>query len=551
MADSSTNPILAQIAVGTAQVQDAAQKLSEQSLKDVYANNQAISTIKDSLGTMASSQQTIDEVKLNGELATQNANIDLFKSIGGTATQTKMLQTLYSDTERVSSLDDKILDIMDDEPTGIGIIDNVINKFRSTGERMQLKYAKEKQNQDILQIQAVTGATESFINQNNKLTKTLNEDSIAANSKAIAAKATKDAEEYTLKGIATNAELLRNNLNATQQGLSATLANFSAQNTAEAAKQNKELHDLNVQRAKLNIEQAAKSLADEKVAKGDKDRLKEYLADKYKKGLAAQGMSTDVPEQYVMYDLQANPAKAQALIAIGSDPNYNVASTPAEAQAIRNVVSPTGAETPTKATTMLDDISERVTKYYGEVGKVPKDSATQATVFDTVANNYQKEKSEEIRMGDTTNPYQAPVFSVLAKAKAVTDSPLYKKVLSSMDMKETNPETIVDAASSGVLAGLITQEDAAEGIATIFKAAAVYNNTQDGGFSRYGLRNQTSYNVKMKVPTVSFVNIHMGGPGRVAPATVTYKNKIVNMMSVTELQNLLASYIKVRKVTDK
>ena len=76
-----------------------------------------------------------------------------------------------------------------------------------------------------------------------------------------------------------------------------------------------------------------------------------------------------------------------------------------------------------------------------------------------------------------------------------------------MNMVETNPQAILDAASNAIVSGDLTPEAAAAGIESIFDAAALHNNTMEGGFNRVGLDNQETYNARLSVPPGFFARV--------------------------------------------
>ena len=99
-------------------------------------------------------------------------------------------------------------------------------------------------------------------------------------------------------------------------------------------------------------------------------------------------------------------------------------------------------------------------------------------------------------------------MSILADwSTAITNSTFFQKVIKESGMTEIDPQKIMDVGLAAIQAKLITPEELASGIETIFDAAALYNNTLQGGFKRVGLPDQTTFNVRLKRQPSGFFDV--------------------------------------------
>lgn len=109
-------------------------------------------------------------------------------------------------------------------------------------------------------------------------------------------------------------------------------------------------------------------------------------------------------------------------------------------------------------------------------------------------------QAANIKAGDASNPLQAPPMATLLQSDDLKLQPLYTKVLAPMNMTEVIPQTIVDAAASGVASKQISIEEAVAGITSVFQLSALINSEQDNGFKAIGLPSQTTYNTVIARP---------------------------------------------------
>lgn len=197
--------------------------------------------------------------------------------------------------------------------------------------------------------------------------------------------------------------------------------------------------------------------------------------------------------------------KYDKFLNIGASSNKNIGQTPFEAIETLQIVSPEGNFTETAATKTLEVIANQQADKYRTTGaKVPTNSEILKAEYNQMAGDFMKIAAKEIVPGDDSNPYAAPPMATLAAKAAVANSPLYAKVLKTMNMVDANPQAVMDAAVVGVRAGIISPEEAAMGIATLYKAAVAHNNTFQGGYERVGLPTQKGYNSRLTRPAGLF-----------------------------------------------
>jgi hypothetical protein len=171
----------------------------------------------------------------------------------------------------------------------------------------------------------------------------------------------------------------------------------------------------------------------------------------------------------------------------------------------RDMLDTTGTAKPTKGTKLADAIiTAQRDIYVKDPSKQPKNAADLATDLNKTAAAIMIVKASDIAGSD--NPYHAPPMETISElVPSVTETPFYQKVLKSMDMTELDPQRILEAASAGIEAGVVTPEQAVDCIVSLLKAAISYNNTMEDGFRRVGLPDQTTYNINLENP-LSFID---------------------------------------------
>lgn len=532
----SSNLLAVQEAIAASTEKSVANiKRAEQSMQDA---NSATQVIQESITDITAASQTAALAADTASLKAQNHTIDVFEAGGGTENQMLLQQTLAEEQARLAELRDKKTDIMNDEFTGIGLIDNIVNGFRSVQVDAEIETVSAEVQGTANQIQQATAATESFARQNALTKKTLNEGVIAANQDKLAAQGALQASEAELQTLNSNARALTNLAQADRVHVDNLMSAYRLENEAEnravqreklgfqresmteqrkqwqesseARKVALEQAQFNLQKSKdltptqkaaaeLQLERAEKAFADTKATE-------DQLVVAVHRAQALSGVTVEDRET-ILWGLQQTGEqgdKYRRLQELGGVEDAVLGSTPAEAKETVRLIAPSGNIKQNKATSVLDTLDSLMEVKFstpdatGAVPKRPRGKEDIAKAYNKVAEDYVASKTANIATGDASNPYHAPAFTVLEETADLKFDSLYKKVLAPMKMKETNPQTIVDAALAGVLAKTVSPEEAAKGITRVFELAALINNTQDGGFRRVGLPNQTNYNVSLK-----------------------------------------------------
>jgi hypothetical protein len=496
--------------------------------------NDATEIIRSSMGEITSSTQIVRAATDNAKLATQNNANALLSAAGGVPEQVQLMSRLKSEGDHVSNLLAQQADILDDEPTGLYLLDQIVNGFRAAPIKRDLKVAAIQQNQTIGQIQNMTAAQEGFARVNVLNEQTLNEASIAANSRLIASEGAVKLAEVEIRNIHTNADMMSRLVNADSRITSNLLESYRLEESVA----NRQLSEERMQfeREEMTFRRDQWELAKPKQA-AELELLQSELADnralapvkrvameaQYKtavksyndgilfeqdlvqgvqKAQSMSGLPIETPE-VINFKLSNTSTRDRyiKLQEVGNSSNLQLGGNAYDAAVTLRTIDTNGIATETKGTALLDTIARQQLAAYEEAGvKVPKDETSFKADFNATAKGLLQGAAKTIATGDTTNPYQAPPMSVIEQFANVQNSPLWQNVLANQGMVEVDPQRITESAAAGVAAKLITPEEAAKGIVTIFESAALYNNTMQGGFSRVGLGefNQSTYNSPIK-----------------------------------------------------
>lgn len=503
----------------------------------------ATDVITSAISDITSAEQIIQSTQTAADLQAQNATIATFEAAGGTDTQVLLMEALAEDGARVNSLLDQKADIVDDEHTGIQIIDAVINGFRSIGVDEQLEVAREQQNQTVSQIQNISAATESFARQNALTKQTLNEASIQANYQRIAAEGNIKVAEAEIKGLNSNAAALASLAQADARTVANRLQLFRLENETEQLEVSKERQKLQKEQMKIERE---KLLLELPKAQADLERVQLALTEakdpkrkaalqaqfdstikKFEDSLAAERQMVSAVQQgqsiigipiedaeTIAFKLK-NPATREryfSLQEVGGTGGTNIGQTPYESKATLDELDPQGSAAKTKGIKLLNQITKIQSEAYKGLPKsqLPKTEDALAADYNQTAANVYAAWNLDIKAGDQSNPLHAPPMDTLASNAAVQNDTFYQKVLAPRSMKEVDPQVIMEAAVHAIQSKTVSPEVAAEGIDLLFTTAADYNNSIQGGFKRVGLPNQTQYNVTVRRDPTTFEQLRIG-----------------------------------------
>lgn len=531
--------------------------------------------------------QIVNTAKMNADLSAQNATIDAFEAMGGQAAQIALSQELAADQKLTGDLLDQKLAQVAKEHTGIQIIDNIINSFATSQLDQTINAAGAKQAQTANELATISASTESIARTNSLTKKTLNEGVLKANFDGIAAEGKLQASQQELKNISANSDSMIRLVGMDQKSVQTLMSVWRTENeaiqvelagervvlareqmaiTREKMKLEIPAAEVALERSKLSLDTAKKS-APTQVAQGEVNLAKsekaladliatqETLVDSVKRGQQLTGLQVEDKET-ILFSLNKGGASGEKYIRLqelGGVPNLKLGNSPFEAMDNLRTVSPEGTNIESKAIDFLERVTNTLIAE-GATAALQGESQKELTAriktkFNQVATATAEIHKQNIIFGDTTNLYQAPPMKVIDSFAGVKTSFFYQKVIKPLDMQEINPQKILEAATTAVLAKTVTVEEAANGMEAMFDAAAAYNNTQDGGPNRVGLPNQESYNTILKVPkafigggfTFSFDKPDLA-PFKTAEGLRTNQAN-VNLMDLTDIKSMLVKMI--------
>jgi len=520
------------LATSTARTTSAITDLEGNLVKTKSAGDVIEASIKE----ISSAAQVTQLAKQTAELKAQNATADVVEVAAAPDQQIALMSLLAEDNARVQGLLNDKQDIVDDEHTGIQIIDGIINEFRSFQTDLEIEAAQNQLKATENEIAGIAAAGESFARLNILSKRTLNQGVIEANYKAIGAEGFKQAAEAEIQNLHANASAMVSLSDMDSRLVQNTLAAFQFEADAEGRKLTRETHKLRkeqmvIEREKMKIALPAAKIALESAkvqlerAKGidipaaklrydeaqqaviRAENTRALMADEIRKGQGV--LNLPIEEIDVVIEKLNNPVTRESYIKlqeIGNNPNAPIDDNPYAVRETLGDVAPTGGLSDTRGTDALRAISAEQAEQYkaSESGKAPRDEATLEADFNFTADTYMRFKASNIVEGDVTNPYQAPPFSIIEQNASVKNTPLYQKVLKAKGMKEFSPQKIVDHTIAGLQAKSISTNEAAAGIKAIFDAAVLNNNLDHGGFKRVALTPQTSYITGITLPFTSF-----------------------------------------------
>jgi hypothetical protein len=591
-ADPALQAIEDALASNNARLQSTQQKLEAGSAQV----EKATSIISNSMEEITRSTQIVSAATQNAALTAQNNANAVLAASGGTEEQVAQMKRLKAEGDRVSSLLAQKADILDNEPTGLFIIDQIVNAWNVTPVQRDLKVAGEQYNATIGQIQNATAAQEGFAKINELNKKTINDATIAANSRQIAAEGAFKVAQIEIQNVQTNADMTSRILTADSRITDNLLAKYNLQGQIEQRAiqqerlafereqmtQQRDMWEKEKPRRAAELELLQNNLAETKyLAPAKRVATEAEYATKvraYNEGLALEEQQvTSVQKAQSLAGLPIEPAETIKykfantgtreqyikLQELGGTSNLQLGGDPYEAAATLRTVDPSGMAVSTKGTDLLNSIArEQIAAYTALEANAPKDAATFKTDFNTAAKAKMMAAKNNIVAGDTTNPYQAPPFSVLEGFAEVQNTALWQNVLAPLNMTTVDPQRILESASAGVAAKLVTPEQAATGIVTLFKSAALYNNTIEGGFERIGMAefNQTSYNTVIKYRPTFYETLKstslIGIANPLLKATWTQvgndvsKSEVINLMDATKVQQMIIKQLSNMKPSD-
>jgi len=112
-----------------------------------------------------------------------------------------------------------------------------------------------------------------------------------------------------------------------------------------------------------------------------------------------------------------------------------------------------------------------------------------------------------IKEGDASNIYAPLPFASITESQAVQGTEFYQKVLAPQKAAgsiDVTPKQIFQQAQAAVKSGILTIDQAAEGVQTYFKAAVVQNNNARN-YAGFGIPVQKTFRTQVTLPPISVV----------------------------------------------
>lgn len=499
----------------------------------------------DSIRAITEANQTVSLVKDTADLQAQNATINAFEQAGGMEAQTALMGQMQEDFDRLEEFQNERQAIVDQEHTGIQFIDTIINAFSSVQTNLQIGAAEDQLATTIKEIGTITSATES-ISRSAALTKeTVNASTIQANYERLGAEGDFKAAQQEIVNIGTNATAVARVMSARRQDIADLTSLYRLEGEAEDRVFRKETQTFKreqwvVQKKQwedgakareVQLELSERALSNAKLtdpsgipkaiaqneaalkAIDDAKAIAETGGRAVMAGQSLAGVKVDTLEEAVHGLLGKGVtgntrAQYETFRNLGDAVDPVMGDTPADAVANYTIAAPEGNIKGNEVLNILTEVSKLQAEALALLPKSQQPQTIEALQADynQRAEAYMIGKASNIATGDASNPYQGAPFSTLEQIPAIAESKLYTAVLAATGMKELNPQLIIDSAVAGILAGNVSPNEAAEGVAVIFESAANLNNTdpETGGFRRAGLANQTSFNVALTRETTAF-----------------------------------------------
>jgi hypothetical protein len=513
-------------------------------------SNELTSVLEQTTADIAKSTVAIQTQEQTADLKIQQNSQAAVAAMGGLEAMTALLTEQAEEGQRINDLLDERTAILDTEYTSIGIIDDIINEFRVYGTDVDIENASLEYAHTTNQIQTAAAATESFNKVAAADAERITTESIIANSEKIVSIAEQEIAKYGIQGVESNARAVATIRAANGEQLNNVTQLFRVANVEieqglrqQQLKMRREAIQLEIDTAPIKLAQAKVNLeASELALKNNKDlsptkvasliaanednilqhqtllQAEKLMVDRIMAGQASRGLIVE-NDATVRLNLR-DPLSRQRykdLAVIGSSKSQSWGATPMDAQKSRASTANAGGERKTMGSQMLDAVEQALFADYTAAGVNPPraDSPEYANAFNNKAAAVLAPFQAEIKFGDGSNPYNVQYMSELEKTTAIQNDPFYQKVIAQAGLKEFNPEVIMQLVQSSTTGKnpQVTPEQAARGVSLLAKTAMALNNEAEGGFSRYGFKNQETYNVRLDNPHSMGTRLSMAGTG--------------------------------------
>lgn len=470
------------------------------------------------------------------KMQAQNATIKMNTELGGNETSTLYAMALKKANDAAIAASQEHLAIMSREPTGISFIDGALNEISSIQSGLELEAAKQAVNVASRAIAGKANAVESTARVQTMVSKNITAASIENNQKEMTGKLSKEM-------LAADRENLFDNMRGIAANQSATLQDLSAQQKQVSLEAAEEARTFSKQEAAArNVRWTEEAAAREVSLESARLALELNSSPQNKEAfLLAKEASVTAANNLVAFNGELVKAVQDAQAAIGAEqespatiiagynsrlgdvaekysnlrvaglsPNQSIGSNAAEAAEVLRI-NPHG-ESP--IADFLDDKRDQADVALDPAtGKIVTNPAAKQVILSGIIDNDLARMRSNIVVGDNTNLYQAAPLPALAEEfNMVLNDPFYLKMLSGggeganrIDaVQEVNLTQLLTLGTNAIEVGLLTKDQVVTGIHTIFTAAAAHNNKAYGGFERFGIPSQNSFNTSYKRRPTAF-----------------------------------------------
>jgi hypothetical protein len=451
------------------------------------AGSQVISEglqIKSLNDQVISMQQQLSQ--LNTQLTTQQASL----ATGGTEAQTARIAVQQKEADQITRLLQEKEDIISQEITGIGLIDGIINDFRTIQVDSEIDIAQDQHAHAVRTIQNAAASVENIGRQA----------AITANTQTAGTVA---AVQNNIK-VATDIQVAEQRIATAKNNAEAAT---SVANASSAVAQN-QLKMLQLQNTEADRTRRDEDLERTKTIQKAETQTKEAMDEDMRVGMAAAGVK--VPPSGVAIGIYNGAQDSNtrnvygAFLALGSQQKtgsgVRFGATPATAISLLTSVGGQ-IDLDSRGGQAMAQVQESLsTNPQIAAGEITKQAELDAITNTTAATLY---NGWVDRVDSDSNPMRAAPMAAMVKLPAVVKNPIISKVVANAAMQEMNEQRIMDNTFAAILTGDLSIEEAAKGVTDFFNTAAGLNNTEGGGLTRYGFKAQTSYNVKLVKPSPS------------------------------------------------
>lgn len=473
---------------------------------------------------------TEDTAALDGQVK----RIEAVEAAGGVPLQTALGEVLKNDNRRLEELTLDRIDIMDDEHTGIGLIDGIINGFRSIQTDINIEAAEAKRARTREQIADITLAGESVAASVALTKKNISQATIEANSDRIAAAATIQGNDARIKNIHANNAIttLSMEADAKAQANLVSAYNISLQEDRIRIQEN-EIARLETERAKNEV---AENELLENIQHSEAAQFGRVITDNQEVAMFRLN-NTVTKEQYSVLEIRGAIAKNDPL-------GWTYGANPYEAKTNRDLLDPSRAALDTKGSKLADIVTEQVE--LANVNGAPTNLASATAQYNTFAKNTWDGLNSEIKEGSLL---EAPPMAVLNQTVAVQQTGLFRESPAVQAMNEFNIQKLYEHGLAAVNAGNLSMEELGASLVTIVQTGMNKNNGDYGGFRRHGLPSQVSYNVRIKRPPgLQSANLYGGEGIEINQITGLPVVPISTSVDASDITSVMHSLVKFRSL---